>query len=314
MFAQFLRNFYITPADNPTMHASDNAADQALDRARGLPCWRGAVEPRPLGGGLSNRNYLVEDAGAKYVARIGGDMPMHNVMRFNEQACGRAAAAVGIAPAQIYTEADALVIAFIDGSVFDAAQVQANIARILELLKTLHGAGTRAVRGPVLGFSVFHVVRHYQKLLAERECRSASLLPGLMKIAGQLETAVGAIEPALCHNDLLAANFIDDGARIWIIDWEHAGFNTPLFDLANIASNSVFPEALEREMLERYHGAPPDRALWRRFKALRAASHQREAMWSMTAEIYSELDQDYAAYTEKNLADFNRAYEEFKAL
>ena len=291
-----------------------NAKDKALERATGLPCWRDAVVPQPLGGGLSNYNFVVEDAGVKYVARIGGDMPMHNVMRFNEQACGRAAAAIGIAPAQVYAEADALVMAFIEGRVFDAAQVRDNIARILPPVKELHQAGTRTVRGPVLGFSVFHLVRHYQKLLAEGDCRSAAQLPRLMEIAGQLEAAVGAVELALCHNDLLAANFIDDGERIWVIDWEHAGFNTPLFDLANIASNSVFPEALEREMLACYYGAPADPVLWRRYKALRAASHQREAMWSMTAEIYSELDEDYVAYTEKNLDDFNRAYAEFNAL
>ena len=292
-----------------------NSIERLLDKAKRLPCWRGAVEPQPLVGGLSNHNYLVEDAGAKYVVRIGGDAPMHNVMRFNEQACGRAAAAVGIAPQQVYTEADALVMDFIEGTTLDAEAVRANLARILPQLKTLHRKGTRAVRGAVLGFSVFHVARCYQKLLAESECRSAAQLPRLMKISEQLEAAVGAIEPALCHNDLLAANFIDDGERIWIIDWEHAGFNTPLFDLANIASNSVFPETLEREMLERYYGEAASKALWRRFKALRAASHQRETMWSMVAEIYSELDQtvnqNFIAYTEKNLDDFNRAYEEF---
>ncbi len=140
-----------------------------IDRVKGLPCWRGAVEPRPLGGGLSNHNFVVEDAGAKYVARIGGDMPMHNVMRFNEQACGRAAAAIGIAPEPLYAEADALVMAFVEGTVFDAEGVRTNLPRILPPLATLHRAGTRAVRGPVLGFSVFHVLRHYQKLLAPDE-------------------------------------------------------------------------------------------------------------------------------------------------
>ena len=297
------------------------------DRVAQLPCWRGAVEPRALSGGLSNHNFVVEDAGAKYVARIGGDMPMHNVMRFNEQACGRAAAAIGIAPEPVYAEADVLVMAFVEGTTLDAAGVRANIGRILQPLKALHRDGTRAVRGPVLGFSVFHVVRHYGKLLAQcecrsaGECRSAAKLPRLLEQSERLEAAVGAIDIALCHNDLLAANFIagggdgggDSDPKIWIIDWEHAGFNTPLFDLANIASNSAFPEALEREMLERYYGKPPDKTRWRRFKALRAASHQREAMWSMTAEIYSELDEDYAAYTEKNLADFDQAYAEFTA-
>lgn len=284
------------------------------ERVAQLACWRGAVAPRALPGGLSNHNFVVEDGGRRYVARIGGDMPMHNVMRFNEQACGRAAADIGIAPAAVHAEPDVLVLAFVDGETLQPASVRANLARILRPLKALHHDATRALRGPVLGFSVFHVVRHYGKLLDRRDCRRAAELPRLLQLSEQLQSAVGAIDIALCHNDLLAANFIDDGGQIWLIDWEHAGFNTPLFDLANLAANSAFAEPLEREMLQRYYGAPPDPTLWRRYKALRAASHQREAMWSMTAEIYSELDEDYAAYTDKNLADFERAYREFVAV
>jgi thiamine kinase-like enzyme len=285
-----------------------------LDKARQLPCWKGDVDPVPLSGGLSNHNYVVEDAGKKYVVRIGADAPMHNVMRFNEQACGRAAENIGITPKQVYTESDVLVMDFIDGTTFDAGMAQENIFRILEPVKKLHQQGTQAIRGPVLGFSVFHVARHYKKLLDENECRSAAELPRLMKISRELESTVGAITPALCHNDLLSANFIDDGNKIWIIDWEHGGFNTPLFDLANIASNSVFPEELELKMLENYYGESVSDETWKRFKAFRVASHQRETMWSMIAEIYSQLDEDYLAYTEKNLADFNLAYTEFKGL
>jgi thiamine kinase-like enzyme len=285
-----------------------------LDKARQLPCWKGDVDPVPLSGGLSNHNYVVEDAGKKYVVRIGADAPMHNVMRFNEQACGRAAENIGITPKQVYTESDVLVMDFIDGTTFDAGMAQENIFRILEPVKKLHQQGTQAIRGPVLGFSVFHVARHYKKLLDENECRSAAELPRLMKIARELESTVGAITPALCHNDLLSANFIDDGNKICIIDWEHGGFNTPLFDLANIASNSVFPEGLELKMLENYYGESVSDETWKRFKAFRVASHQRETMWSMIAEIYSQLDEDYLAYTEKNLADFNLAYTEFKGL
>lgn len=295
------------------MHKKQMTIDP-IERARNLPYWQRPVNPKPLSGGLSNHNYVVKDADKKYVVRIGGDVLTHNVMRFNEQNCGRAAQAIGIAPAQVYTEVDVLVMDFIDGITFDADMVQANIVRILDLLKRLHQAGTRAVRGPILGFSVFHVARHYKKLLDETECRRASELPRLMKISEELENAVGPIQPSLCHNDLLAANFIDDGSNIWIIDWEHAGFNTPLFDLANMASNNAFPEQLERKALEIYYGQPPDEQTWRRFKAFRVASHQRETMWSMIAEIYSEIDEDFVSYTEKNLEDFNHAYQNFKSL
>ena len=360
-----------------------------IDRVRELPCWRGAVAPRPLAGGLSNHNFTVEDGGAKFVARIGGDMLIHNVMRFNEASCGRAAAAAGIAPRLVHAEADASVIEFIDGATLDAAAVRANLPRILSTLKKLHRHGTRQLRGPVLAFSVFHVARHYRRLLEENHSRHAPALPRLLDMAARLESAAGGARVALCHNDLLAANFIDDGRAMWLIDWEHAGFNTPLFDLANLASNNAFPEELEREMLARYYGgdggdddggdggdnddggdgdssdgddggdgggdgsdgdgggrsggsdgdggddggdgngdggdggggcgdggdgnAPVDAALWRCFKALRAASHLREAMWSMTAEIFSELAQDYPAYTAKNLDDFHQAFAQFTA-
>lgn len=135
-----------------------------------------------------------------------------------------------------------------------------------------------------------------------------------MKIADELEVMVGPIEPALCHNDLLAANFIDDGRKIWLIDWEHAGIGTPLFDLASIASNNALSESLECELLKCYYGETPNDTLLRWFKAMRVASHQRETLWSMVAEIYSELDEDYIAYTDKNLDDFNCAYADFKAL
>lgn len=278
-----------------------------LARARQLPCWQGPVRPRPLPGGLSNHNFTVEDRGAKFVARIGGDMPAHNVMRFNEASCARAAAAAGIGPRVVHAEPDALVIDYIDGRTLDAAAVRAELPRIVATLQRLHGDATGRLRGPVLAFSVFHVARHYGRLLEARGSRYAAELPRLLDAARRLETAAGASNIALCHNDLLAANFIDTGCALYLIDWEHAGLGAPLFDLANLASNSDFPAALEREMLQRYFGAPADAALWRRYKALRAASHLREALWSMTAEITSDIDIDYAAYTAANLEKFRRA-------
>ena len=283
-----------------------------VERAKRLPCWQTAVTPIPLSGGLSNHNFVVEDAGERFVVRIGGDQAMHNVLRFNEQSAGRAASAIGITPKQVYAEPEALVIGFIEGETFGPQQASANIERIVSQLKILHEQGTKAIRGPVLGFSVFHVHRHYAKMLQEAGARVISDLPKLLSMSEGLQACVGPIDVALCHNDLLAANFIDDGEKIWIVDWEHAGFGSPLFDLANIASNSVFDEAVERRMLQTYFAEPASDDTWRRYKALRAASHLREAMWSMIAEIYSEIDEDYVAYTKKNLDDFEQAHEAFR--
>ena len=65
----------------------------ALERVSRLACWKGSVEPRPLRGGKTNQNFVVEDAGKRYFVRIGDDIPIHGVMRFNELAASRAAAA-----------------------------------------------------------------------------------------------------------------------------------------------------------------------------------------------------------------------------
>ena len=105
----------------------------------------------------------------------------------------------------------------------------------------------------------------------------------------------------------------DDGDRIWLVDWDYAGFNSPLFDLSNLTSNNEFPPELEDRLLESYFGAPPDAETRRRYRAMGCASLLRETMWSMISEIHSTLDFDYVAYTEENLARFERAYAAFES-
>ena len=114
------------------------------------------------------------------------------------------------------------------------------------------------------------------------------------------------------HNDLLAANFIDDGERIWLIDFDYAGFNSPLFDLANLASNSELDDAQEQELLHRYFDAAPGAALQRSFQAMKCASLLRETLWSMVSELHSRVDMDFADYTQKNLARFESAYQQYR--
>ncbi|MET1025534.1 MAG: phosphotransferase, partial [Dongiaceae bacterium] len=133
-------------------------------------------------------------------------------------------------------------------------------------------------------------------------------LTRLMQIAGDLEGIVGPVEFVYGHNDLLPSNFLDDGERLWLIDWDYAGFNSPLFDLANLCSNNEVPAAAETSLIESYFERPADDELLRRYHAMKCASLLRETMWSMISEIHSTLDFDYTAYTAENLARFERAY------
>jgi thiamine kinase-like enzyme len=284
-------------------------------RAASLPCWSGKVDPQALSGGITNRNFLVEDRGERFFVRIGEDIPVHGVMRFNERAAASAAEAAGVSPAVVHAQPGALVTCFIEGRTLEAEDIRdpARLPAIVELVRRCHHEIPRQLRGPALIFWVFHVIRDYAATLEEGKSRHLPLLPGLLTTAEALEASVGPVEIVYGHNDLLAANFIDDGSRLWLVDWDYAGFNSPLFDLANLASNNEFDGELERRLLTLYFGAAPEPPLLRAFGAMTCASLLRETLWSMVSEIHSDLDFDYGAYTAENLARFQRTHEAFAA-
>ena len=281
-----------------------------IARAAGLACWSGPVAPEPLTGGITNKNYLVRDRRERFVVRIGDDIPVHQVMRFNELAASRAAAAVGLSPQVVHSEPGALVFRFIEGKTLAAEDVRPRqmLARILPLIRRCHREMPQHLRGPALIFWVFHILRDYAASLREGKSRWIPELPRLLRAAAALEAAIGAIDVVYGHNDLLPANFIDDGTRLWLIDWDYAGFNSPLFDLGNLCSNNEVAPEDEDWLLEAYFERPLDDGLRRRYQTMKCASLLREAMWGMVSEIHSTLDFDYRAYASDYLARFERAH------
>jgi len=279
---------------------------------RALPIWKGPVVVEPLLGGITNKSYLVTDSERRVVLRCGGDIPEHGVMRFNELAAAKAAAAAGISPKVLYAAPPFLAMEFIDGRTYDAEDVRKNLHRCVALTKRVHSDMPLHLRGPTLCFNVFHVIRDYAHTLAAEVSRMAPHLPGFLDRAMRLERTVGPIDLVFGHNDLLAANFIDDGARLWLVDWDYAGWNTPLFDLGGLSSNNGFSANENDAMLADYFEEPPTDALRRRFRAMVCASLLRESMWSMVSEIQSTIDFDYVAYTKENLRRFEAAFAGFE--
>ncbi len=287
-----------------------------IDQVKQLDLWDGPVEPEPVSGGITNANFFVESSGRRYFVRTGEDIPVHGILRFNELAASKAAYAAGLSPMVIYHEPGIMVFDHIEGNTFREEDVckSDNLERILTLVKTCHQIIPRYLRGPVLMFWVFHVVRDYASTLEAHNSRMQHKLPELLDIAKKLEEAVGPVDIVFGHNDLLAANFIDDGKRLWLIDFDYAGLNSPLFDLGGLASNNGLDESQEHWLLESYFEKPVDEQLWIAYSAMKCASLLRESMWSMVSEIYSSLDVDYRSYTEENLDRFDNAMQEFMDL
>jgi thiamine kinase-like enzyme len=281
-------------------------------RIAALPCWHGKVTLEPLRGGLSNTSFIVHDSGSRYVARCGDDMPFHHVFRDRERDASIAAHAAGIAPELVHAEPGVMVFRHIEGRTFAEHDLRANIQRIVPVLATCHREVARKLTGPANMFWVFHVIRGYARSLAETGGRAESDCSRYVGLANALEARQVPLPVVFGHHDLLPGNFLDDGKRIWLIDWEYGGFGTAMFDLANLAANGSFSPTDVRELLEGYFQQDAADDLRRAFDAMRVASSLREALWAMISmrhlvvpgADYREHAADYLERTEAALAQF----------
>jgi thiamine kinase-like enzyme len=283
-------------------------------RISAIPYWTGPVECQPLHGGLSNESFKVTHAGEAFVVRFGKDFPFHHVFRDREIMATRAAHAAGFAPELVYAEPGVMISRFIEAKTYDAADVRANIPRIAETVARFHNTMAQHVSGPGFIFWVFHVIRDYAHTLKAGGSRMMEHLPGYLELAAEMEAAQVPLPIVYGHHDLLPANFMDDGSKLWVIDFEYAGFSTPMFDLAGIASNAEFNTEQAGELLTAYFGTSPDDALMKSHAAMQCASLLREAMWSMVSEIHLDTPGiDYVAYTRENLDRLDAALATYRS-
>jgi len=258
-------------------------------------------EPLALAGGITNRNYRVVMGGEDYVLRIcGKDTAVLGIDRDAECAATVAAARIGVGPEVVVYRPDleVLVTRWVEGR--PATPEELRSAPFLEQV----AAALRAVHtGPPLDarFDAFALVVDYRDEVRER---------GGADPAGYHEAAAAAAriaavltgpdhEPVPCHNDLLPANFLHDGDRVRIVDWEYAGMGDRFFDLGNLAVNNEFRSDEEERLIAAYFGELDGRRL-AALRLMRVMSDFREAMWGAVQDVVSELDFDYAAYRDEH--------------
>jgi len=252
-----------------------------------------------LSGGITNRNFLVTMAGRsdRYVIRLAGnDTHLLGISREVEHAATVAAAGVGVGPevtAFIRPEGY-LVTRFIEGSPVpdDVVHQPATLRRVGESLRRIHDGP------PIPGlFIPFRIVEAYRALAAARGVPIPPEYELAQSFARRIELAclTNPLEMRPCHNDLLNANFIDDGTRIRIVDWEYAGMGDPFFDLGNFSINHGLTADEDAVVLAAYEGVVRRDRL-ARLTLMRTMSDFREAMWGVLQQGISALDVDFVAY------------------
>lgn len=267
----------------------------------------------PLHGGLSNENYIVTDADERFVVRLGEDLPFHHVVRDHEIMVTRAAHAAGFAPELVYAAPGVMVSRFIDGVTYDAQAVCKDVEEIARLIQRFHQTMPTRVSGGARLFWPFHVVRDYAATLRAGNSRYRSRLDDFVALSQALELLQAPLPIVFGHHDLLPANFLHDGNRLWLIDFEYASFSTPMFDLAGVVANAGVDADMSTRFLQIYFDGPVSDVVVCSHSAMQCAALLREAMWSMVSELHMAAPGvDYVAYAEENLQMLSEALADFE--
>lgn len=260
-----------------------------------VPCLRDRNSVTELSGGLTNRNLLVQGAGKKYVARVSSNSSsLLSIDRESEYQNSLLAAQIGIAPeVHCYLPGQGvLVIEYLNGYTFSAKDVLNNLPRIAQSCRLLHSA-----KPFVRDFNMFDIQKSYLGIVRERGFR---LPDNYLSYAPQIEQMFQAMKildegTVPCNNDLLPGNFIDDGKKIWIIDYEYSGNNDACFELGNIWAESFLDLAALEELVDAYYGSHrPEKIARAWLQAL--LGKYGWTLWASIQSSVSELDFDFWAW------------------
>lgn len=283
--------------------------DEALAR---VPHWAGLSDLKTtlLTDGITNQNYRIDAGSESFVLRIAGaNTELLGIERPNEYAAHQTAAALGIAPEILYfIQPEGYIVSrFIAGRPAppeEMAQPE-RLRQVAAVLQRVHAMP--AIPGT---FSPFRVVEDYTQTAQRYEVTFPDNFDWLVARMRDIEAAFlrDPFTPCPCHNDLLNANFLDDG-QLRILDWEYAGMGDRFFDLANFSVNHGFGDEQDHLLLEAYFGAATPARL-ARLKLMKIMSDFREAMWGLVQLGISQLDFDFRDYADKHFRRMTGNFED----
>ncbi len=271
---------------------ADAALAELLDRVPSL-----AGRPRQvteLPGGLTNKNFRIELPAGTYVARVAsGGSELLAINREHEYLNSVRAANAGVgAPVVEYApRAGVLVLGYIEGHTYGNPDVArpANLPRVARACKALHRA--ERFEGD---FDMFQIQRRYLDVVTARGIKVPDGYDELGERFSAMEQALAVRREGTvpCNNDLLAANFIDDGSKLWLIDYEYSGNNDPCFELGNIWAECHLSDDALVTLIGEYYGSPLRNKI-ARAKLLGLAGKYGWTLWGSIQAAVSPIDFDF---------------------
>jgi thiamine kinase-like enzyme len=282
-------------------------AARLLARRLGLDTTGLRITPIPAG--LTNRNYRLDLGDRTFFFRLPGPATeLLAVDHENELFNTRAAAEAGVGPRVLQhdPETGGMLLEGLPGRTMSNAAFEAPgmPGRIADALRRLH-AGPRFRDD----FDMFRLSEYYISVVDERSIRIPGGYREQLPRVALIEAALAAhpLPTMPCHNDLLAENYLDDGRRLWLVDYEYSGNNDPTFELGNTAQELGFDAARQEELCAAYFGeATP--ALLARMRLQMIMSDVGWTLWAAIQAAISPIDYDFWGWAEERWGRASTAF------
>jgi thiamine kinase-like enzyme len=292
----------------PECVSDDSVLEQEFgERFNKIALLKARTSIKELSGGLTNRNFLIETPTDKYVARVSSNSSDFLSIDRGSEFINTTIAGKGGVGAEVldYIPGEGLLlISYISGKTFGADDVAANLPRIATSLRNLH-----ALEPFDHEFNMFNTQSNYLKIIKEQGFRVPDGYVDFEPMVAQIKKAFEVLFEGLvpCNNDLLPGNFIDDGTKIWLIDYEYSGNNDACFEIGNVWAEAFQPiEALE-ELVTAYYGAHrPDKVARAWLWALMA-----KYGWTLWASIQDSVSEIEFDFWEWGMSKYDLARSEF---
>ena len=272
------------------------------DALQNLPQFIGAARDSYTAtrlGGLTNLVYRIDNTSETQIVRIPGDGTDDYIDRAVELHNAQAAYRAGVSPEILWADGQSgiLISRCIDAETMTPAQFSrrdGSPARAGVALAKLHNSGQEFQ----FRFELFTMIDDYLKILADKETTLPDGYADIVKAAQPVKQALADNPTALapCHCDPLCENFLDDGAKMWVIDWEYSGMNDPLWDLGDLSVEAGFTQAQDMEMLRAYFGTEPSGAQIGRMVIYKAMCDLLWTLWGLIQHADDNPAEDFWAY------------------
>ena len=249
--------------------------------------------------GLTNVNHVIEHQGHKFVVRLPGAGTAEYIDRAHEAVAARAAADAGVnAEVLFFDPADGLMMTrFVDGAItMDAARFRdlGAVGRAGQAFRRLH----HHARPFANDFVLFPMIDEYKALLAAKGATLPDGYDDAQRTADTVRTALERRPAALVpsHCDPLCENFLDTGERMFVIDYEYAGNNDPMWDLGDLSVEGEFDGEQDAALLRAYfEGEPPSNQV-ARMVAYKALCDLLWTLWGVIQHVNENPADDFWAY------------------